>query len=71
VICEWGKTGNEPKDDAVAEDETKSRCSNNKDKGVCVMSSDSDIVSGSDSGSDYEGKLFYTMVLVSVYVLVL
>jgi len=55
-----GKTGNEqqPKDDAVEEDETKGQCSNNKDKGVSVMYSDSDMVSGSDSGSDYEGKLF-------------
>lgn len=63
-----GKTGNEqqPKDDTVVEDETKGRSNNNKDKGVSVMLSDSDVVSGSDSDSDYEGKLFYSMVLSSV-----
>lgn len=47
------------------EDETKGQSSNNKDKGVSVMSSDSDVVSGSDSDSDYEGKLLYSMVLGS------
>ncbi|XP_017425532.1 ATP-dependent helicase rhp16 isoform X2 [Vigna angularis] len=51
-------SGNEqqPKDDTVVEDETKGQSSNNKDKGVSVMLSDSDVVSGSDSDSDYEDE---------------
>ncbi|RDX84596.1 Helicase-like transcription factor CHR27, partial [Mucuna pruriens] len=46
----------QPRDDAVREDETNGQCSNNKDKGVSSISSDSDTVSGSDSGSDYEDE---------------
>lgn len=54
-----GKAGKEqqPGDDAVGGDETTTgKGSNNKDKGVDVISSDSDIVSGPDSDSDFEGK---------------
>lgn len=69
-----GKTGKEqpPGDDAVGEDETTTgKGSNNKDKGVAVISSNSDIVSGPDSDSDYEGKFsslwFYTRWMFSIY----
>lgn len=54
-----GKAGKEqqPGDDAVGGDETTTgKGSNNKDKGVAVTSSDSDIVSGPDSDYDFEGK---------------
>ncbi|XP_029131055.1 DNA repair protein RAD16 isoform X1 [Cajanus cajan] len=46
----------QPEDDAVVKDETNGGCGNNKDKGVSVVSSDSDIVSDPDSGSDFEDE---------------
>ncbi|KAL2331847.1 hypothetical protein Fmac_019428 [Flemingia macrophylla] len=46
----------QPRDDAVEEDGTNGRCGNNKDKGVAVLSSDSDVVSDPDSGSDFEDE---------------
>ncbi|RZB76644.1 ATP-dependent helicase rhp16 isoform B [Glycine soja] len=49
----------QPGDDAVGGDETTTgKGSNNKDKGVAVTSSDSDIVSGPDSDYDFEDEEF-------------
>lgn len=50
----------QPKDDAVEEEETTGRCSNSKGKGVAAASSDSDLgsVSISVSDSDYEDEEF-------------
>ncbi|TKY48732.1 ATP-dependent helicase rhp16 [Spatholobus suberectus] len=46
----------QPRDDAVGEDEANGQCGNNKDKGVSAVSTDSDLVSDPDSGSDYEDE---------------